>query len=222
MDFICATTPVAQQSGGTVPLVVALQLSNDYAYIASKLATSEPSSVWTAQTLCAQRFKAASDLWRNVCVEEQFVGLASVLDGARHFVDMSHDSFYHQAEDSVRTAVSQLETTAADTKVGGLAPLIADPYQSVLVNDQYFILLGSLVESVVTRLLDDIVALDDITEVESERISSILSLVETLDHLFQSPLGDVSTIAAHVPHWLKFCYLKEILVSCMKRARLPS
>jgi centromere/kinetochore protein ZW10 len=72
--------------------------------------------------------------------------------------------------------------------------------------------MGQLVESVVTRLLDEIVALDDITEVESERISSMLGDVELLETLFISANGSsVSSIAVHVPHWLKMCYIKEIL-----------
>lgn len=172
--------------------------------------------MWTARTDCAKRFKAAAKLLELGCLESQLVAASSALDGARHFVEMSHDNFFHQAEEAVRSVVSRLELLGVDTKVSSrVYPSLIT--QRVLDDQQHQEFFGKIVESVVTRLLNDIVALNDITQVESERISSMLGQVETLDYLFKSDHSDVSTIAAHVPHWLKLCYMKEILVGFEQR-----
>lgn len=68
-------------------------------------------------------------------------------------------------------------------------------------------------ESTVVSILDHVLALEDITELESQRIGSILSHIEPLEHLFQHDPAHVSTAAAFIPHWIKFGYLNEILVS---------
>jgi centromere/kinetochore protein ZW10 len=60
--------------------------------------------------------------------------------------------------------------------------------------------------------MGSVLALEDITELESQRIGDLLSSVETLDNLFQHDHAHVSTVAAYVPHWIKFGYLNELLV----------
>lgn len=72
--------------------------------------------------------------------------------------------------------------------------------------------LGKIVEYTVVQLVSDITALDDITEVESDRLASMMTQVEALDDLFKEGASSSSSVAAHVPHWLKFCYITEILV----------
>jgi centromere/kinetochore protein ZW10 len=59
--------------------------------------------------------------------------------------------------------------------------------------------------------MGSVLALEDITELESQRIGDLLSSVETLDNLFQHDHAHVSTVAAYVPHWIKFGYLNELL-----------
>lgn len=74
-------------------------------------------------------------------------------------------------------------------------------------------MLGKLVESAASSVLDSVLALEDITELESQRIGSMLNHIETLGQLFQPDPAHVSTAAAFVPHWIKFGYLNELLVS---------
>lgn len=77
----------------------------------------------------------------------------------------------------------------------------------------YQTVLGKLVQTTVAFILHSVLSLEDITEVESQRIGSTLAHVEELGELFQQDPANVSTAAAFVPHWIKFGYLIEILVS---------
>lgn len=80
-------------------------------------------------------------------------------------------------------------------------------------SEQYHPALGKVVESAILSLLNRVLALEDITEVESERLAAMISEVETLDHLFSAPGGGLTTAPTFVPHWLKLCYTHQLLVS---------
>lgn len=80
----------------------------------------------------------------------------------------------------------------------------------------YHNVIGKLVETTVTSILHSVLSLEDITEIESQRIGSTLARVEGLGQLFQPDPALVSTAAAFVPHWIKFGYLIKILVSTIK------
>ncbi|KLT43176.1 hypothetical protein CC85DRAFT_311819 [Cutaneotrichosporon oleaginosum] len=89
---------------------------------------------------------------------------------------------------------------------------ITSPLTQTYVNiEVYHTVLGKLVEATVSSILLSVLALEDITELESQRIGDLLSLVETLSNLFQNDQAHVSTVAAFVPHWIKFGYLNELL-----------
>lgn len=88
----------------------------------------------------------------------------------------------------------------------------ADAPQPVVGPQRFSIAVGSVINSATGILLDKVLGLEDITELESERLGGLLSHVETLDQLFVSP-GGMSNIATYVPHWFKFCYTNQLLVS---------
>jgi hypothetical protein len=118
LDFICATIPVAvvhaeAQRGPSVGAT--LRMGNEYAYLADRLAEGN-TSAWTAEA-SVERFKNTGELVRSTAVEEQLVELSSALDGARHFVEMSHDAFFREAQAAVSATMARLETVAAEAKV---------------------------------------------------------------------------------------------------------
>lgn len=91
--------------------------------------------------------------------------------------------------------------------------------------------LGSIVDAVLSRILNDILALSDIPEVESHRLSELCRILSALEALFVEDSNHVrpppslmycvlrkhttqpSFVVAYVPSWLKFSYLSELLVS---------
>lgn len=91
--------------------------------------------------------------------------------------------------------------------------------QPVLPRSTHTEILGELASTLIARMTDQILALEDITEVESNRLTELLKAVQTLEGLFVGVSADVeqddtaSGGAQNVKGWLKFCYVSEILVS---------
>lgn len=101
--------------------------------------------------------------------------------------------------------------------------------QTVLTEARCLSSIGQLVETAIARVADDIIAIPDITADESERLKQICEVLKHVEEIFDSHVrlvieGDVITaltwsmlqgvnIVAYVPHWLRFCYVAEIMVS---------
>jgi centromere/kinetochore protein ZW10 len=85
--------------------------------------------------------------------------------------------------------------------------------KAVLPMTTYLSALGYLLDCAVQRISSDILALPDITEVESNRLNELVKLLHPLEQVFVSEPDQPSSIVAQVPHWLKFCYISELLVS---------
>lgn len=83
----------------------------------------------------------------------------------------------------------------------------------MLPTTTYLTVIGYLLDEAVQRITDDILDLRDITELESERINDLLKPIRALEDAFTVQQGQPSNVVAHVPHWLKFCYVSELLVS---------
>ena len=91
-----------------------------------------------------------------------------------------------------------------------------------MAKSKYYDALGALVESAVARVLGDVLALEDITEVESHRLSELCHILNALEGLFVEDPDQPSFIVSYVPSWLKYSYLSELLVrpcspSCLQR-----
>lgn len=88
--------------------------------------------------------------------------------------------------------------------------------------------MGSVVDAALSRILEDVLALPDIPEVESHRLSELCRIFNALEGLFSEDPEQVSTfgkgcllrlntakpsfVVAYVPSWLKYSYLSELLV----------
>ena len=99
----------------------------------------------------------------------------------------------------------------------------------MLAKSKYYAALGSLADAALSRVLDGILALDDITEVESHRLSELCKILNALEGLFVEDATQVNSssihmlnvlmqfcqpsfVVAYVPSWLKYSYLSELLV----------
>lgn len=68
-------------------------------------------------------------------------------------------------------------------------------------------------ETVSVLAVDSVLAMEDITEVESQRIESLMKGLESMQRLFRNDNLQLSSVATFAPHWLKMCYTTELLVS---------
>jgi centromere/kinetochore protein ZW10 len=100
-----------------------------------------------------------------------------------------------------------------------------------LTEPKCLISIGQLVETAVVQVTNDIVAIPDITADESERLKQICDVLRPVEEMFKSHvslhacpgrergIADIPSmsqgvnIVAYVPHWLRFCYVAEIMAS---------
>ena len=87
----------------------------------------------------------------------------------------------------------------------------------MLTKARYFTAAGALTDAALARVLDDVLALPDITEDESHRLSELCRVLNALEGLFidTDEPEQPSRVVAHVPSWLKFSYLSELLVAIL-------
>lgn len=84
--------------------------------------------------------------------------------------------------------------------------------QTVLAKSKYYDALGAVVQTAISRILRDVLTLEDITEVESHRLSELCHILNALEGLFMEDPDHPSFVVSYVPSWLKFSYLSELLV----------
>ena len=84
--------------------------------------------------------------------------------------------------------------------------------KAVLTKSRYYDALGSVVEAALSRILGDVLALEDITETESHRLSELCRILNALEGQFVEDPDQPSFVVSYVPSWLKFSYLSELLV----------
>jgi centromere/kinetochore protein ZW10 len=99
-----------------------------------------------------------------------------------------------------------------------------------LNKSKYYTAIGMVTDAALSRVLEDVLALPDIPEVESHRLSELCRILHGLEALFVEEANQARTlpqwiemnqlngllqdpfVVAYVPSWLKFSYLSELLV----------
>lgn len=64
--------------------------------------------------------------------------------------------------------------------------------KSILPKSKYYTAVGLVVDGVLSRILDSILAISDITEVESHRLSELCRILAALEGLFVENTSEVS------------------------------
>jgi hypothetical protein len=72
--------------------------------------------------------------------------------------------------------------------------LTQNSVQAVLPKSRYYVALGSVVDAALSRVMDDILALSDIPEVESHRLSELCKILHALEGHFVENTTQVSAI----------------------------
>lgn len=85
-------------------------------------------------------------------------------------------------------------------------------HQGILTKGKYYTAIGLVTEAALSRILQDVLALEDIPEVESHQLGELCRIFNSLEGLFSEDPTQPSFVVAYVPSWLKFNYLSELLV----------
>lgn len=144
-------------------------------------------------------------------MESQRTILSDLLDGAQGFAQCTEPPFAQECELAINSAIDRLRD-------------LYGQWQPVLSHSALLQSLGSLLSTLINKIIVDVEDMSDISEAESQRLTSFCSRVAGLEDLFkpQSPAPGqdskketVPLTAVYTPGWLKFQYLANILESSL-------
>ncbi|GKZ31701.1 hypothetical protein AbraIFM66950_000432 [Aspergillus brasiliensis] len=132
--------------------------------------------------------------------------VTDLLDGAQGFSQCSEQPFLGECENAVSATVDRIRDVYKEWQ-----PILS---QSALLQS-----IGSLVSTVISKIIIEIEDLGDISEPQSQRLVSFCNQVTGLEDLFipESPTHTERSpmTAVYVQNWLKFQYLINILESSL-------
>jgi len=143
--------------------------------------------------------------------------LVDLLGGAQNFLQQE-DIFEGELENSVDAIIEYIQQEAASWK-------------EILPYSTWASAVGTLVNTVATKIINDVFDLSDLGVDEAERTAQLISRITTLDSLFLQPKNDLKsqpqsdegesapTTAQYAENWLKIHFLSEVLQSNLKDIR---
>ncbi|KAG9087157.1 hypothetical protein FRC06_002703, partial [Ceratobasidium sp. 370] len=207
-DLFRALVPVTHGTNMAASGGIAMRFSNDCTYLSEEMArlildipegvvgnAARPKFVEVQE-----RLKALGESWFEDVLENEKLAIAKYLEPTEGFRDMQDQAHYQECRRAVTRCTQAVTKFSRDTK-------------PVLPPKKYYLALGALVDDVLVRIAEDILAMPDIPETESHRLHDICKIVHAFEGLF-IPEGDTtSSVTHHVPSWFKYSYLSELLAS---------
>lgn len=144
-------------------------------------------------------------------MESQRTILSDLLDGAQGFAQCTEPPFAQECDLAISSAVDRLRD-------------LHRQWEPILSHSALLQSLGSLLSTLIHKFIVDVEDMSDISEPESQRLTSFCNRVATLEDLFmpQSQSGAqlrdderIPLTAVYTPGWLKFQYLANILESSL-------
>lgn len=139
-------------------------------------------------------------------MQTQSTIVTDLLDGAQGFGQCSENPYKSECENAVSATVDRIRDVYKE-------------WQPILSHSALLQSIGSLVSTVIGKMIMDIEDLGDISEDQSKQLVSFCSQVSKLEDLFlPESTGDseaVPVTAVYVPNWLRFQYLINILESSL-------
>ena len=189
-----------------------MHLYNDTVYIAEKLRelAKSPSQQGLDQD-CQLLEKFSRSAYARE-METQRTILGDLLDGAQGFVNCTRSPYAAECETAISSTVDRLRSVHE-----GWKPILS---QSALMQST-----GSLLSTVIEKIVKDVEDMEDISEAESQRLTSFCVQISALEGLFlpggptNSSEGGESEpaplTAVYVANWFRFQYLSNILESSL-------
>lgn len=92
---------------------------------------------------------------------------------------------------------------------------LAATWQPLMTRTAFLAAMGRLIDDVLTRLLEYVEDLEDISEVESEKLATLCKMFGPLEELFVDGASQQTSVALFVPSWFKASYLSEVLTGSL-------
>lgn len=144
-------------------------------------------------------------------MESQRTILSDLLDGAQGFAQCMEPPFAQECDLAINSAVERLH-------------YLHTQWAPILSNSALLQSLGSLLSTLINKLIVDVEDMSDISEPESQRLAAFCNRVASLEDLFLPQAHShgreggetvVPVTAVYTPGWLKFQYLASILESSL-------
>ncbi len=146
-------------------------------------------------------------------MESQRTIIIDLLDGAQGFSNCTEHPFAGECDLAIASTVDRLRA-------------LHRQWKDVLSHSALLQSLGSLLSSVTNKMIVDIEDMSDISEPESQQLTTYCNRIATLEDLFLptptapnpaqgSQQEPIPLTAVYTPHWLKFQYLANILESSL-------
>ena len=139
-------------------------------------------------------------------MEIQRTVLGDLLDGAQGFASCTEYPFSAECETAVASTIDRIR-------------LVHEEWKMILSQSALLQSTGSLLATVIDKIIKDIEDMEDISEAESQRLGSFCGQISKLDSIFmpEGPISEESIpmTAVYVPNWLRFQYLANILDSSL-------
>ncbi|TBU47577.1 hypothetical protein BD309DRAFT_951562 [Dichomitus squalens] len=145
-----------------------------------------------------ERLKVLGESWFEDAIAREERLIDEMLDRASGFMDTTQQERYDECEEAINDVLQRIRR-------------VAPQWKAVLTKSRYYDALGSIVEAALARILGDVLALEDITETESHRLSELCRILNALEGQFVEDPDQPSFVVSYVSSWLKFSYLSELL-----------
>ncbi|RYO93816.1 hypothetical protein DL766_005098 [Monosporascus sp. MC13-8B] len=188
-------------------------LYNDATYLSERL--SDLTSTWKARDDLAPRAITMLRLDNDIKTLQSFAARAYALEMStqrtilRDLLGGSQNVLQQDGLDS-----SDLEAQV-DNAIGRVRA-VAATWSNILSRSAWTQAVGSIVDTVSSKLIADVMDLADIGQEEAYNIASLIARIEQLDSLFLPPDAGKDAIpntAQYAASWLRLKYLSEVLQS---------
>ncbi|PYH47440.1 uncharacterized protein BP01DRAFT_354636 [Aspergillus saccharolyticus JOP 1030-1] len=187
-----------------------MYLYNDTQYLAGEMRAIMEEHHLTRLQADIEALEKFGKLAYSKEMQTQRTIVTDLLDGAQGFGQCSEQPYLGECENAVAAAVDRIRGVYAE-------------WQPILSHSALLQSIGSLVATVVSKMVIDIEDLGDISEPQSQRLVSFCNQVSKLEELFMPEAKDnterVPMTAVYVQNWLKFQYLINILESSLADIR---
>lgn len=188
-----------------------MHLYNDCMFMAEKLGDlAKTASLTELRQGCHVLQKFARSAYARE-MDTQRTILGDLLDGAQGFVSCTRFPYSTECENAVNSTIDRLRAVHQDWK-------------AILSHSALLQSIGSLLSTVIEKILKDIEDMEDISEAESQRLAAFCGRFSSLEDLFMSQRLEstekagaevVPLTAVYVSNWLRFQYLTNVLESSL-------
>ncbi|EMD39295.1 hypothetical protein CERSUDRAFT_112943 [Gelatoporia subvermispora B] len=204
LDLFRALYPVVHQEDFEASLKRSMRFSNNCLYLGNELnhnlarMDKGATTVETKLQDCIEKLKLLGNSWFEETIDRQCRYIDEILDKAEGFVDTTDQDRFDECEAAVNQVLQHIRR-------------LANEWKSVLNKSKYYVAVGAAADAAISRILRDVLALPDITEAESHRLSELCRIMNALEGLFVEDPTQPSFVVSYLPSWLKFSYLSELM-----------